>query len=305
MDTPLVSIVVVTYNSSKTIIDTLDSIYHQTYPSIELMISDDGSTDNTSSLCMVWLSSHNEKFINSRLITHSVNQGTVKNLNCGVRASSGKWVKIIAGDDKMIPQAIQKYIKFCSINPECRMCVSDMELFSDDEIIPKSTFEAYSRSYEKSKSSQKTQWRMIQKELFFTGPSFYFSRTLFEEIGGFNENYVLMEEWPFCFEVLKRGYRIYSIPEKLILYRVSSNSVCHSNESGLGNKILFMDTRRFFYKKRLPQLLSNGKIISAYCAILDYEKEYNKYKHSIWNKFLVLVYKIINPAFWYRHIFTK
>ena len=51
----LVSISVITYNSSKYILDTLDSVKAQTYPNLELVISDDCSTDNTIDLCKDWV----------------------------------------------------------------------------------------------------------------------------------------------------------------------------------------------------------------------------------------------------------
>lgn len=53
--TPLVTIAVVTYNSSQTILETLESVKEQTYKNIELIISDDCSSDNTTDICQKWL----------------------------------------------------------------------------------------------------------------------------------------------------------------------------------------------------------------------------------------------------------
>lgn len=55
MNNPLVSIQVVTYNAAKTILETLESIKAQTYPPIELIISDDCSRDNTVEICREWV----------------------------------------------------------------------------------------------------------------------------------------------------------------------------------------------------------------------------------------------------------
>ena len=52
---PVVSVVIITYNSSNTIIETLESIKSQTYNNIELVISDDNSSDNTLSVCYEWI----------------------------------------------------------------------------------------------------------------------------------------------------------------------------------------------------------------------------------------------------------
>lgn len=304
MNKSLVSVVVITYNSSKTIIDTLDSIYCQTYPNIELIISDDCSNDNTVELCKKWLDCHNERFINTKILEQEKNQGTVKNLNRGIRASSGPWIKVFAGDDKLIPVAIKKYINFCDTNIHCRMCVADMELFCDDGEVPKSKIDAWTNFFKKSVVSQREQWKGIQKTLVFTGPSYFFSRSLYDEVGGYDENYVLMEEWPFCYEVLKLGYKIYAIPEKLIQYRVSPTSVCNSRKDGLRNKQLFKDDRRFFYKTRLLKLLSRGKIISVYCSILNYEIEnLEQEKFKAYKVFAILL-RVLNPS-WWRSLFKN
>lgn len=67
--TPLVSVAVVTYNSSKTVLETLDSIYNQTYPNLELIVSDDCSPDNTVEICREWIAGHSRRFIRTELLT--------------------------------------------------------------------------------------------------------------------------------------------------------------------------------------------------------------------------------------------
>ena len=59
---PLVS-VVVTYNSSATVLETLDSIKNQTYKNIELIITDDFSKDDTVALCQSWVDTNKERFL--------------------------------------------------------------------------------------------------------------------------------------------------------------------------------------------------------------------------------------------------
>lgn len=55
MEQPLVSVSVITYNSAKTVLETLESIKAQTYQNLELIVSDDCSTDNTVELCRNWI----------------------------------------------------------------------------------------------------------------------------------------------------------------------------------------------------------------------------------------------------------
>ena len=61
-DMVLVSVCVITYNSEITVLETLDSIYAQTYPRLELIISDDCSSDQTVDICQKWLSKYKNSF---------------------------------------------------------------------------------------------------------------------------------------------------------------------------------------------------------------------------------------------------
>ena len=109
---PLVSVVVITYNSSKYVIETLDSIYNQTYEQLELIISDDCSKDDTIPKCEEWLAKNQERFYNAQIITTSINTGIPANCNRGFEKAQGEWIKYIAGDDCLYPYAIEKYIKY-------------------------------------------------------------------------------------------------------------------------------------------------------------------------------------------------
>ena len=109
MTKSLVSVAVVTYNSSKTVVETLDSIANQTYPDLELIVSVDCSTDNTVEICREWIEAHKERFVRTELLTVEKNTGVSANMNRGADACQGEWVKDIAGDDVLLPECIDIY----------------------------------------------------------------------------------------------------------------------------------------------------------------------------------------------------
>ena len=113
----LVSVFVITYNSSRFVLEALESIKNQTYKHIELIISDDCSTDSTVDLCKNWIEKNKERFVNSTIITVSANTGVSANCNRAVTAAKGNWLKGIAGDDVLLPNCIQDNVNYILQNP--------------------------------------------------------------------------------------------------------------------------------------------------------------------------------------------
>jgi glycosyltransferase involved in cell wall biosynthesis len=105
---PLVSIVTCSYNNSKYIIETLESIKNQTYPNIELVIVDDCSTDNSVELIADWLRTYPRKY---KFIRHEVNMAGSIPYNVGLRNASGKYYSPIDTDDAMMPEKIAIQVK--------------------------------------------------------------------------------------------------------------------------------------------------------------------------------------------------
>lgn len=126
---PLVSIIVITYNSSKYVLETLESAKAQTYKNIELIISDDGSTDETIKICQEWLNTNQHEFVNTELITVEKNTGIPANCNRGVKVAKGEWIKVLAGDDVMLDDAIKKYTKFVKFDSNIELVHAECESY--------------------------------------------------------------------------------------------------------------------------------------------------------------------------------
>ena len=118
---PLVSIIVITYNSSKYVLETLESAKAQTYQNIELIVSDDCSTAIQWKSVREWI--EKQRTICSYGVNYRrKNTGIPANCNRGVKAAQGEWVKLIAGDDILYNNCIEANIEyakksFFQINP--------------------------------------------------------------------------------------------------------------------------------------------------------------------------------------------
>jgi glycosyltransferase involved in cell wall biosynthesis len=103
---PLVSIVIPTYNREKTIMRAIDSVLAQTYKNFEIILVDDGSTDDTLNVVQKYLSDKRISYY-----AHSVNKGVCAAKNTGLDLIKGEWFTILDSDDELVPYAIETMMK--------------------------------------------------------------------------------------------------------------------------------------------------------------------------------------------------
>ncbi len=110
MSKPEVTVLMPVYNASVYLQDAVDSILKQTFKDFELLIINDGSKDDTSSI----LQSFNDTRI--RLVQHSTNEGLVKTLNEGLKSARGNYIVRMDADSVSLPNRISKQVKFMNAN---------------------------------------------------------------------------------------------------------------------------------------------------------------------------------------------
>ncbi len=229
METPLVSVVVITYNSSKYILECLDSIYKQTYQNIELIISDDCSQDDTVEKSKSWLKTFEERFVRSLQITTPINTGVPANCNRGVKECKGEWIKIIAGDDMFLPNAFQDLISNTTSDMEA--VVSQYYSFTDENgIIKNKILLPDSKLYFFFCKDAHFQLRHILSKQFNITPGCYFRKTVYQKVGLYNERYPMFEDYPFFLAVANSNIKFHLIKIPTVLYRASSESISHSRD---------------------------------------------------------------------------
>lgn len=270
---PLVSIIVLTYNSSRFIKATLDSIKKQKYPNIELIVSDDSSIDETGAIVEDWLKENGNIFKRTLLLRSYSNRGTSANYNHGIINSHGEYIKVLDGDDLLSsPDAIGCFVSTMKEN-NWDICISDVEVFSDEDVdlsmfkdLYKTYFNSVSENYEQQK-------KQIILNHLLPDPGLFMRRSLYDRVGGFDERYVLLEEWPFFLYVLEAGIQIQALPEKLVSYRITKSSISHSGKSK-AQLIMRKDLLRFFVNELFKRQVRSGHIIFSIKTFIDYIYRY-------------------------------
>ena len=105
---PLVSICIPSYNAGEFFEPCLQSALAQTYPNIEILISDDGSTDTTMAIA----EKYSKQYSNIRIVRNTAT-GMVNNWNNSIEQAKGEWIKLLFQDDVLMPACIEKMLEAC------------------------------------------------------------------------------------------------------------------------------------------------------------------------------------------------
>jgi glycosyltransferase involved in cell wall biosynthesis len=234
---PLVSIMVMTYNSEKYILETLESARSQTYKNLELIVSDDCSGDNTTFIVDSWIEKHHGRFVKTEVIKTPVNTGIPANCNRGVKASAGEWIKIIAGDDILLDTCVASYIAEITNNPKLRFIASDMFYINAHGEIVESGDARYEaiRGYFFSLKAEEQLKLYARFPLFLNSPSFFINRNTLQSIDYFDEEFRIYDDLPMIFKILEKGIRIDYIGRKTVKYRIYTDSLSRTKNNSIGS----------------------------------------------------------------------
>lgn len=225
---PLVSVVVITYNSAKTVVETLDSIKGQTYWNLELIITDDCSKDNTLEKCSNWLNANCQRFVHSEIISVQENMGTSANINRGIKKSKGEWIKQIAGDDRLLKSCIQDNVDFINENPNSEIVISKVKFFGNPIMIEK-----YRKNfrYRNFKLPHRKFYRKLLIGNFIPASTSFISKSVYEKVGYYDESIPLMEDWPFWIKACRGGCSFQFNDVETVEYRVEESVSITNNKS--------------------------------------------------------------------------
>lgn len=284
-DLPLISVVVISYNSAFTIEETLQSIYVQSYENIELIISDDCSCDSTLEICRHFVKDNEARFVNVSICSSEKNTGISVNCNRGCSLAKGEWVKIIAADDILLPNCITSFYKHALKFPNDYFFFSNIELFGekvDQNIIDiwgqrLRLFDVYTTARQQN-DYLTLRWNYVPAATSFM------NLRIFRMLGGFDESLLFIEDHPFWIIVTGAGYRLSYLPEVLVRYRISTGSISIE----MGPNDIYRITKKLFkqkykYKNPIFPLLINH--------IDQFGNNNNK------NRFLLLLLTVVGLPF--------
>lgn len=228
-ENPLVSIIVVTYNSAKYVRETLESAKAQTYQNIELIITDDASQDDTVEKCRTWIVQNKERFTRTEVVTVKKNSGIPENCNRGIINAKGKWVKIIAGDDVLLDSFISQCVDFLE-KPEhenIKFLWTNIQRYKDTFIEENASPVAKLTHLKINQEaiSPREQFEILLRYNPILAVSFIANKEVFKEVAYFTNINRLFEDWPTWLSITKEGHKIHYLDIVGVKYREHSGSV--------------------------------------------------------------------------------
>lgn len=214
----LVSIIIPVYNSEKYLEDCLDSIISQTYPNIEIIAVDDGSTDSSLEIL--------KKYSEHVIILSQKNSGLASALNVGINKMNGNWFKWFSPDDIMYPYTIENLVDVAKKHP-------NTIVYSNWEIIDENSnkLRDFNESNYNELSTFEYNVRLLDGQQINVNttliPSSLFDKCSIQKL----DDPVAIDYNLFLYSALLCDMKFYLIQKPLVKYRVHTKQLSHKNIS--------------------------------------------------------------------------
>lgn len=234
------SVVVLCYNNQQYLSVCLDSIISQNYPAIEIIVADDGSCEFDTNKHIEYITSLNKgNVVNFCVYQNEKNLGTVLNVNTALKKATGKYIKIIAGDDALFDENTLKNAASALIESPCGIISSNVAKCDIELQNPSKPFNRLGEKLNTSEPEKIFKKLCIHNDIAAGGV--FFDNRFFEKYGYFNESYRLLEDWPTWLSVTKQGCKIAYTPFSAIKYRSDGGIGTGTNPLYMADKMRVMN----------------------------------------------------------------
>jgi len=218
---PLVSVVIPVFNGANYLPEAIESVLKQTYVNWELLVVDDGSTDETWEI----IRSYGSVVRGIR----KENGGVASALNCGLQAATGVFIAWLSHDDLFLPEKLERQVQFLQEHEQFRACYTDYYII---DAQGSTITEIESPYYPRIEAIKK-----LFAGVYINGSSMMVKRSCFEIVGLFNDRLRYTQDAEMWLRILNR-FEIGRVPEKLLKYRIhraqgSRNVEVHKAETVL------------------------------------------------------------------------
>lgn len=204
MSTPRVTLVVPSFNHGRFVGIAVDSLLAQTYDALEVIVIDDGSTDDSRKVLQGYESQVHVVF--------QENAGQARTLNRGWALGRGEFVGYLSADDLLYPNAVERLVAALDAEPEAVVVYPDFDLVDSRGHVLR-----------RVKAPQATPHDTLARLVCAPGPGALVRRNVLELVGGWDPAYRQMPDLEFWMRATTVG-RLRHVPERLAAFRVHETS---------------------------------------------------------------------------------
>jgi glycosyltransferase involved in cell wall biosynthesis len=267
MPTPIISIVLPTYNGSRYIRKSIESCLQQTFKDFELIIVNDCSTDNTVNIVNEYCS----KDSRVKLINNNFNKKLPLSLNIGFEQAQGKYFTWTSDDNYYAPEALEKMIQILETDHSIDLVYTDYYIVDEnDRVRGERKFGNVHESFNK--------W-------LGAGACFLYKREIHRLNNGYNPAAFLIEDYDFFVRAFVKCNFFYLQTPKLYYYREHSASLTGTQSFAVNfiSKIFLERNLTDLEKKLSPEELSlvYRKLAVYYSVNMNNHRKYEEYLHKL------------------------
>lgn len=192
---PFFSIITASYNSEKTISDTIDSVLNLDFQDFEYIIIDGNSSDSTLKIIQSYIPKFEAKGVPYKFISEK-DKGIYDAWNKGIKMSSGSWISFLGSDDSYLPTALQLYFDEIQINYNLNYISSQVNLTNEKGKI----LAVFGKKYD---------WSNVITDINIAQVGSFHKRELFDKVGLFSTEYKIVGDLDFyirCKDFIRPGY---------------------------------------------------------------------------------------------------
>ncbi len=233
----LVSVIIPTYNSAAYIAEAVESVLAQTYPNIEIIVVDDGSTDDTATVIAPYRS--------SVIYINQANRGVSAARNIGMRQARGQLIAFLDADDIWMPGKLERQVKFLARHKNVGLVFGDAELFDVKGTVTSSFLrrnESPMRLYTAEVVLEDT-FKALLVYNFICTCTVVITRACMEQVGGFDESLQSVEDRDLWLRIAG-CFSIGCIPELMSRKRVHGHNLSSDGLLALQSYIRVIEQAR-------------------------------------------------------------
>lgn len=214
-----VSAVIPVYNNGHYIAAALKSVVDQTAPATEIIVVDDGSTDDTAAAL--------RPYRDQIRYLYQANQGEPSARNRGIRQATSTYIAFLDGDDLWLPNKLELQTEYLQRHPDCALVYSDMSTFDEQGIIDASVRKRFGMSFQSGRIFQ----TLFKRALFGSG-TVVFRKDCVEKVGYFDESLLVGSDYEMWLRIA-RNFDVGFIDQPLLMYRHHASM----STRGIGRKM--------------------------------------------------------------------